>query len=462
MLLSVMSAAGLVAAGCTWVSQQRPGPAATSQTGATAARKDGVVRDFGALPLRFEANRGQAGEDADYLVRGRGYTASLAATGLSLAVAGTSSGSTVRMRLAGADGSVAPRQGEQLSGVSNYLSGDDPARWLLGVPGYQSVTYPGAYPGIDVVYRGAKSGLEYDFVVAPGADPDRIRLAFDRPAAVDGDGDLVIGTPAGPVRHERPVVYQEDGGRRQPVEARYVATAAGQGATVRFGLGAYDASRPLVIDPAVVYSTFVGGPIGDAVNGIAVDGAGNAYVAGSTTSPDFPTTPGAAQTTKGAGTTDDAFVAKFNPAGNGLVYSTFLGGGAADVANAIALDGSGNAYVAGTTSSTNFPMAGAFQGTRGSDSDAFVTKVNAAGSGLVYSTYLGKTGNDLGLGVAVDAGGSAYVTGSTASSDFPTAAPFQGTKGADADAFATKFNAAGSALVYSTFLGGGGADAGNG
>ncbi|MGH9178329.1 MAG: SBBP repeat-containing protein [Acidimicrobiales bacterium] len=421
-----------------------------------------MSKSFGALPLRFEANRGQAGDGADYLVRGNGYSAAVGASGLSLSVAGAAADSTIHMRLAGVDESASPRNGEQLPGASNYLRGRDPAGWVLGVPGFGSVSYPGAYPGIDVVYRGAKTGLKYDFVVAPGADPDRIQLAFDRPATVDAEGDLVIDTPAGPVRHERPVVYQEDGGRRRPVQARYVATAAGNSTTVRFELGRYDPSRTLVIDPAVVYSTFIGGPIGEGVNGVAVDGAGNAYVAGSTTSPDFPITPGSAQTTKGAGTSDDAFVAKFNPAGSALVYSTFLGGGSADTANAIAIDGAGNAYVAGTTSSTNFPLAGAFQGTKGSDSDAFVTKVNPAGNGLVYSTYLGKTGIDLGMSIAVDAGGSAYVTGSSASADFPTAAPFQGTKGAGTDAFVTKFDVAGSALVYSTFLGGGGADIGNG
>jgi hypothetical protein len=466
-LVSLVAAASLVGgggvlAGSSWSGGGDTGGAEAGAS-APAARKDGLSKAFGALPLRFEANRGQAGEGTDYLVRGNGYSVAVGVAGLSLSVAGAGSDSTVHMRLAGVDESVAPRNGTRLSGVSNYLRGSDPAGWVFGVPSFGSISYPGAYPGIDVVYRGAKSGLKYDFVVAPGADPGRIQLAFDQPATVDPGGDLVVDTPAGSVRHERPVVYQEDNGRRRLVDARYVARTAGSGTTVQFQLGRYDTSRTLVIDPAVVYSTFIGGPIGDAVNGLAVDGSGHAYVAGSTTSPDFPTV-NAIQATKGAGTTDDAFVAKFNPTGNGLVYSTFLGGGAADVANAIALDAGGNAYVAGTTSSTNFPLANALQATKGAESDAFVTKLNAAGNALVYSTYLGGNAADTGLGIAVDGAGNAYVTGSAVSPNFPTANAIQAAKGAGTttDAYVTKLNAAGTALVYSTYLGGGAADVGNG
>lgn len=333
------------------------------------------------------------------------------------------------------------------------------------MPGFRSVTYTGVYPGVDVVYRGTKSGLKYDFVVAPGADPGRIGLAFDLPVTIDGNGDLVIEGASGPVRHEKPVVYQEVHGRRKAVEARYQFVGSGAGATVRFDLGRYDSSRPLVIDPAVVYSTFLGGPVGDAVNGIAVDGAGHAYVAGSTTSPDFPTV-NPLQPTKGAGGTDDAFVTKFNPAGNGLVYSTFLGGGLADAAQAIAIDGAGNAYVAGSTSSTNFPVTpGAFQGTKGAgtSADAFVAKLNPAGSALAYSTYLGGAGADVARGIAVDAAGDAYVAGSSASTGLGAGGVFQPAKGAGTtdDAFVARFSTAGARLWFS-YLGGAQADVANG
>ena len=449
----------LLGAGCT---AEGRAPTAAPTDAPPGPEREQLAAAFGALPLRFEANRGQVAGGADFVARAPGYTALVSATELVLAVRGGPGAPPLTMSLAGADAAAPARAGTTLEGVSNYLSGPDPSRWVLGVPGYGSVTYEQPYPGIDLVYRGAGSGLEYDFVVAPGADPGRIALAFDRPAAVDGGGNLTIDMPGGPVRHEKPVVFQEIGGTRRPVDGRYVLQAgAGGRTTVGFALGSYDRSHPLVIDPVVVYSTFLGGPLGDAVNGIAVDAAGHAYVAGTTTSPTFPTAD-PFQGTKGAGTADDAFVAKFNPAGNGLVYSTFLGGGASDVANAIALDGAGNAYVAGQTASTDFPTAGPFQGAKGAGTttDAFVAKLNAAGNGLVYASFLGGALADAATGVAVDAAGNAHLAGSTSSTDFPTASPLQANKGAgtEADAFVARVNAAGSALLYSTYLGGALAD----
>jgi hypothetical protein len=450
----------LLGAGCT---AEGRAPTAAPTDAPPGPEREQLAAAFGALPLRFEANRGQVAGGADFVARAPGYTALVSATELVLAVRGGPGAPPLTMSLAGADAAAPARAGNVLEGFTNHLTGPDPSRWVLGVPGYGSVTYEQPYPGIDVVYRGAGSGLEYDFVVAPGADPGRIALAFDRSVAVDGSGDLLIDLPGGPVRHEKPLVFQEIAGSRRLVEGRYVlrTTGAGGATTVGFGLGSYDRSRPLVIDPVVVYSTFLGGPLGDAVNAIAVDAAGHAYVAGTTTSPTFPTAD-PFQGTKGAGTADDAFVAKFNPAGNGLVYSTFLGGGASDVANAIALDGAGNAYVAGQTASTDFPTAGPFQGAKGAGTttDAFVAKLNAAGSGLVYASFLGGALADAATGVAVDAAGNAHLAGSTSSTDFPTAGPLQAAKGAgtEADAFVARVNAAGSALLYSTYLGGALAD----
>ena len=454
-LVAVAAVLSLAAAACAPASRggraEGPAPAPSAADRVTAA--------FGRLPARFEENRGQVASGVDFVARGPGYTALLSATEASLGLGGGAG--PVTMRLVGAAASSHARTGARLGGATNYLRGTDRTSWLLDVPSYSSVTYPGAYPGIDVVYRSADGGLKYDFVVEPGADPGQIALGFDAAVHVDASGDLVVPVAGGqPVRHEKPVVYQEAGGRRLAVEARY---EVGEGGLVRFALGSFDRARPLVIDPAIVYSTFLGGPVGDGVHAIAVDGAGNAYVTGVTTSTDFPTL-NPAQGTKGAGASNDAIVTKFNPTGNGLVYSTFLGGGLADAGNAIAVDAAGNAYVAGTTASTNFPTASPLQAAKGAgaNDDAFVAKLNAAGNALVFSTYLGGGAGDTGTGVTVDGAGIATVAGTTSSANLPTAAPLQAALAGGSDAYVARINAAGSALVYSTYLGGTGDDTATG
>ena len=459
----------VVASGCSGAVPADRGSAAAPPR-ATPGGTDQVAAAFGKLPLRFEVNRGQLGDGVDFLARGRGYSVSVGAT--EVALWPSDADGSVRMRLVGADAAAHSSGVGRPVGISNYLTGERSA-WVTGVPSYASVRYADTWPGIDVVYKGAPSGLEYDFVVAPGADPARVALEFDHQAELAENGDLVIATPAGPVRHREPFVYQQDGGRRTPVTAAYRIGADGR---VGFELGRYDPARPLVIDPVVVYSTFLGAPLGEAVNGIAVDSAGQAFVAGSTTSSDFPVIAGALQGAKGAGATDDAFVAKFNPTGNGLVFSTFLGGSGADVATAIAIDAAGNTYVTGTTTSTNFPTANALQAAKGAGTttDAFVAKLNTAGSALVYSTYLGGGGVDAGRGIKVGPAGDAYVAGSTESTDFPTANAVQATRAPGlcptatvatnpcSDAFVARLNPAGSALVFSTYLGGAGPDVANG
>ena len=457
------AAVSVVLAGCTTIGGRAPdGPTSSGQP---QADKEAAADAFGKLPLRFEANRGQAGAGVDFLARGSGYSIFLTGEEAVMSLGG-GDGAVVRMRLEGANPAAEPRSLGEQAGESNYLSGR-PEQWIRSVPSYGSVGYRDVWPGVDVVYRSAAAGLEYDFVVAPNADPGRISLAFTddvKGVKVGGDGALVIETPAGPVRHERPVVFQEESGKRTPVEARYLVAQDGR---VSFGLGRYDPTRPLVIDPVVVYSTFLGGPVGEAVNGIAVDAAGNAYVAGVTSSPDFPTL-NPFQATKAGGLGNDAFVTKFNPAGNGLVYSTFLGGALADVANAIAIDGAGNAYVTGNTASTDFPTLGPVQATKGAGTttDAFVAKLNPAGSALVYSTYLGGALADNATGIAVDATGRASVAGTTSSANFPTVNAFQAAVGGGTcpatnapttpctDAFVAQLNPSGSALTHSTYLGG--------
>jgi len=356
---------------------------------------------------------------------------------------------------------------EELPGKANYFIGSDPANWRTDVPTYAKVRYKNVYPGIDLIYYGNQRQLEYDFVVSPGADPRRIRLGFhgaDK-LEVDAQGDLVLHTATGVIRQRKPVIYQEVEGARREIAGGYVLEGARR---VGFRVTAYDAHRPLVIDPALFYSTYLGGSDSDEGFAIAVDTAGTAYVTGGTFSIDFPTTQGAFQTTL-VGFHGVAFVTKLNSTGSGLVYSTYLGGAIADRGQAIAVDIAGNAYVTGLTFSKDFPTTPvAFQSTPNllAGNNAFVTKLNPLGSALVYSTYLGGISRDHATGIAVDAAGNAYVTGNTSSVQFPTTpGAYQTTFGGSndvliyqGDAFVVKLDPTGSALIYSTFLGGSGDD----
>jgi len=386
----------------------------------------------------------------------------------------------VRLRLVGAN-PVAKAVGEaQLPGRSNYFIGNDPRKWRTNVPTYAKVRYKNVYPGVDLDYHGNQRQLEYDFVVAPGADAARILLNVDlmgqpgnkqKVVRLDADGDLVIQTDGGEARFHKPVVYQPEvrssgfPGHSSRVEGHYLLTASNQ---VRFALGPYDPTKPLVIDPVLSYSTYLGGSGGDLGNAIAVDSAGNAYVTGETFSTDFPTTNPIQGSLAGV---TDVFIAKLNPTGSAPIYSTYLGGHdnsysqdvyATDCGTGIAADSSGNVYVTGFTASTDFPTVNPLQRSLKATVNGFVAKLNASGSGLVYSTYLGGSGGDFGGGIAVDSTGNAYVTGTTFSEDFPTVNAFQPQKGSTTcpgysqcpDAFVAKLNASGSALVYSTYLGG--------
>ncbi len=363
---------------------------------------------------------------------------------------------------------------EALTGKVNYFLGNDPKKWRTNIPTYAKVKYHDVYPGIDLIYYGNRQQLEYDFIVAPGADPNAIIFEFGKVAAnlkrrpapqVNDQGDLVLPTAGGQIRLNRPLAYQEVNGVQREISASYIFKGERR---VGFQVAKYDGSRPLIIDPVLTYSTYLGVAGLDEGEAIAVDTAGNAYVTGVAGSTNFPTTPGAFQTTLGGfgGVFGfgDAFVTKLNPTGSALVYSTYIGGGGDDVSTGIAVDAAGNAYLTGLTNSrVTFPTTpGAFQTTFGGGSfDAFVTKLNPTGSGLVYSTYLGGLAQDDASRIAVDAAGSAYVTGETNSINFPTTpAVFQSSLGGDFDAFVTKLNPAGSGLAYSTFLGGGATDSG--
>src|SRR5439155_646519 len=311
---------------------------------------------------------------------------------------------------------------EELPGRANYFIGNDPAQWRTNVPTYAKVHYREVYPGIDLVYYGNQRQLEYDFIVAPGADPQSIVLDFqgaDR-VEVNAKGELVLHTAVGSIRQQKPIIYQEIDGVRREIAGGYVLQGTNQ---VGFQVPAHDRSRPLVIDPVLAYSTYLGGSVEETGVDIAVDADGNAYVTGNVSSFNFPTTAGAFQTTCAADPRfcHDVAVTKLNPTGSALVYSTYLGGSDLESGTGIAVDATGSAYVTGQTWSTNFPTtAGAFQTTYGGNVDGFVTKLDAAGSALVYSTYLGSSGGDTNIGIAVDTAGNAYVSGSTDSTSFPT------------------------------------------
>jgi hypothetical protein len=430
---------------------------------------DAILQAYGQLPLRFEANQGQTAAQVSYLARGSGYTVFLTATEAVMTLQATppaqadgSSGNAqppeanaLCMQYVGANPQAQVVALDQLPGTSNYFTGNDSSQWHTGVSGYGRVEYQGIYPGIDLALYGNQGQMEYDYIVAPGADVGLIKLAFQgaESSSLDAQGDLVLHTSGGDVVEQAPCIYQMKAGVRQTIPGQFVVESDGQ---VGFSVGSYDPSLPLTIDPTLVYSTYLGGSGGGYGNGIAVDSAGCAYVTGTTSSTNFPTTPGALQTSSGGGQFD-TFVTKLAADGKSLVYSTYLDGSNVDEAYGIAVDSAGHAYVTGQTDSTNFPTTpGAFQTSYGGGQyDAFVTELAADGKSLVYSTYLGGSGGDYGQGIAVDSAGHAYVTGFTASSDFPTTpGAFQTSSGHTWDAFVTKLAADGKSLVYSTYLGG--------
>ena len=413
-------------------------------------------RRYGQLPLSFEANQGQTDERVQFLARGDGYSLFLTPTESVLALRGPAApGRVLRMELLGGDPTTPATGLDELPGKSHYFVGNDPTQWRTNVPNYGKVRFAGVYPGVDLVYYGNQRQLEYDFVVAPGGDPSAIRLGFAgaERLEIDAQGELALQTPAGDVRWRKPVVYQEVGGIRQMVDGHYVRKGT---EAVGFAVGPFDPDLPLVIDPVLVYSTYLGSQASGV--SIAVDSTGSAYVTGATSAASFPTTSGAFMPQLVfAG---DAYVAKMDPAGHALMYATYLGGnGNSDVATSIVVDAGGNAYATGRTNSSNFPTTlNAYKTTSGGGAgDAFVTKLDPSGSALLYSTYLGGGGDERGLGVAADSSGHAYVTGFTGSSNFPTLNAIQATLSGTRDAFVTKLdtNLAGAAsLVYSTYLGG--------
>ena len=469
------------------------------------------------VPLSFEPNQGQLASTVQFLSRGSGYALFLTQGEVVLnlerqqpvsAAAGqtpeAASVDTVRMSLIGANlranaVGLAPQPGV----VSDFI-GNDPKKWRSGIPTYGKVSYPQIYPGVDLVFYGNQRQLEYDFVVAPGADPSRIAWRIDGArASVDAEGNLALSAPNGPAAFKKPVLYQLDGDRKTRVEG-WFALAGNQ---VRFRLGSYDHSKALIVDPVLSYASYLAGSLTDHIGwtlgpgisavgtsqGLAVDSEGSVYVAGDTYSIDFPTkdpyqsappAKGPAGSPVGPGLWPSAFVTKFSPDGSSLVYSTYLGGNSYDYIYAIAVDSSGNAYVTGQTNSANFPVtAGAYQTVcdpnptnqgppytatcYSSNVSAFVTKLNATGTGLVYSTFLGGFAYDYATAIAVDSAGRAYIAGNedeycqpsyTFQGCFPTTsgAVIGGNRtggGSPQYAFVAAFDPTGAQLLYSTIFG---------
>jgi YD repeat-containing protein len=484
-------------------STSRPPSMAQPKSLNHASRETALVQ-YGLIPLSFEPNEGQADPSVRFMAHGAGYALFLTANGASLSLQepdlpdpmldkmdartrkrfearrfyGLSprfhrkrKPQRIRISLEGSYSSPKIRALDQLPGKANYFIGRDPGGWRTGIPTFEKVEYSNVYPGIDLIYYGKQGQLEFDYAVAPGADPNLIRLHFDSPGplSISKDGKLKVATAKSSIELLCPEIYQVRQGAKVTLPGRFVFR--GDNRTVGIEVSEYDHRAPLIIDPALSYSTYLGGNGHDYIGGVAVDSQGNAYVGGWTTSTNFPTVNGYPSSANSSGGV--AFVAKLDPSGTSLLYSTYIGGTGGDWGSAIALDPFGDVYITGSTLSTDFPVVNAFQSTLGtSNGNAFVARISTTQSGtasLIYSTYLGGGGNnsnslgDVGLGIAVDASGIAYVTGQTASDSSVT--PFPTTTSAlqtslastNGNAFLTVLNpsqSGTSSLVYSTYLGG--------
>jgi hypothetical protein len=444
-----------------------------------------VRASLGALPLAFEANEGQSDPQVKYMARGNGYTLFLTGSDAVFAVhsrvPATSSTPTkfrtqaepaldrnmdrsmarsaektaaIRMQFVDGNANAQIASGSELPGRINYYIGNDRSKWHESVKQYAAVDYRNVYPGVDVRYHGEQRQLEFDFIVSPDANAAPIDLGFNGTSKIttDAEGNLILSSAAGDVTLHKPVAYQEKNGQRQLVDAAFRTNGRNK---VSFALGSYDHSRELVIDPALSYATYLGGSGDDEAYAIALNSSGDAYVTGATDSATF--------AGKSAGTANfNVFVTEFNPAAASLVYTSIFSGSGDCYGNAIAVDGSGSAYVGGGATS-GFPVtSGVLQGTFGTGTeDGFILKVNGSGT-LTYSTYLGSDSTSVVNAIAIDTASppNAYVAGQTSSSDFPgtSSSTIQSAYGGDDDAFVSELNGTATELVYSTYLGGSSGD----
>jgi beta-propeller repeat-containing protein/centrosomal CEP192-like protein/HYDIN/CFA65/VesB family protein len=452
---------------------------------AKAPRPSGA---YGDLPLSFEENRGQTDARVKYLARGKGYTLFLTPDESVLAFRyfvetpdgktaspaapaigpkskkGKWSQAVLDLQLTGARSHAKIQAIEPLPGISNYFIGNDASQWRTGIPNYRKVVYRNVYPGVDAAYYGNPGMLETDFIVAPGANPGAIemRVSGAQKIRVDESGDLILETEAGEVRLHKPVAYQEAGGARHEVAGGYRLRGEDR---IAFSVGAYDRKQPLIIDPTLTYSTYLGGSGGDQATSVAVNGAGEAFVTGFTSSPNFPTkTPIQSGLGGGGAATENAFVSEFLADGSALVFSTYLGGGASDQGFSIALDSTGDPYIVGAAQSSDFPLQNplANQNAMTGSQCGFVTNLTNNGTTLFFSTYLCGGTDDAATAVALDVNKDIYVTGFTESANFPTVNPVQASLAGGQNAFVMELAPAantppnGSSIFFSTFFGGGG------
>ena len=362
---------------------------------AAPATKQQALAAYARLPLAFVANAGQTDARVRYSAQGAGFSVFLTRKEAMLALQrpgtqGRGKGAALALRFLGSKRNVAIRGERPKQGRVNYLLGNDPATWHTGLRTYERVVYRDLWPGVDLAFTGQNGKLKYEFLVRPGARVSEIRLAYRGPKrlSLDRKGNLRIRTSLGVLTDRRPASYQLVAGKRVAVRSSFAL--APHGRRYSFAVeSAYDRRYPLVIDPGLGYSTYLGGSSDDFGDGLALDGAGSAYLTGYTSSANFPTTAGAFDTTYNGGV-GDAFVTKLDVSGAALLYSTYLGGSGGDFGNGIALDGAGSAYVTGETQSADFPTtASAFDRTYNGARDAFITKLDASGAALGYSTYLG-------------------------------------------------------------------------
>ena len=474
-----------------------PRPASTARTAAPLSQ-DRVKAKYAALPLAFEKNEGQADPQIQYVARGKGYKLGLKSNQAIMTLPGKKRESEVRdmmmnkrrgaagvrammkrrgltahhtapttasveMNLLGADPQARLVAEDSQQGKVNYFLGKDPSKWISNVPLYGRVNYKNVYPGVDLAFHGAGQQLEFDYLVSPGADASRIALGFQGADSLhtDNAGNLILATSAGPLQLNKPVAYQAKNGARELVNAKFVVTAKNQ---ITFELGPYDHNRELVIDPTLFYSTYFGGDGADYASGIAVDGGGNAYVAGAT---DSTSLPGNSTFVGGF----DSFVTKLDLNG-ALVFTTIFGGTNDEFPGGIAVDTQG-IYISGTTDSSDFPVTGGaaqtvfLGGVVGGNNDAFAVKLPLDGSTITWGTYIAGTGSDSGLGIAVDSGHNVYVVGETFSTNIAGAAITSlpnagslnlGINTTDDDGYIVKLNSTGSGYALASYLGGSSGD----
>jgi len=464
------------------------------KTEVTEAQKPGIIKTYGKLPLYFIENKGQVNMQVSFYERGTGHATFFTSDGVVLSLSKSDENvenpfhtvdiqgldsrknkkittEAVRLSFVGANKNAKIIADEKMPGHVNYFVGNDKTKWRSNVPTYGAVIYKDVYKNIDVKFYGNNKNIEHDVIVHPGGDFSLVKFAYEgvKGLKVNESGDLEVSLKDGKIIEQKPIIYQNIKGQRVSVEGTYRILKGEKGNfTYGFNVASYDHTKDLVIDPVLVYSTYLGGSAVDVGQDIAVDASGAVYVAGYTSSLDFPlVTP---QAIYGGGSYD-VFITKINPSGSAMVYSTYLGGsgteGYSDIWNSyntsIAVDSSGAVFVTGGTDSMDFPLMNPIQSVCGDgitcQSNAFITKLNPTGSALVYSTYLGGTSwGDYATDIAVDGTGAAFVTGVTSSSDFPLMNPIQAICGDGmycyGAAFVTKINPAGSALVYSTYLGG--------